>query len=78
MTCAPDILTFGPIGRSSDTTTLLLVYINWLIGNGLYTHCAGVIARHPNYLPYIKQALTVEVVTDYFKQLLEEDSKVER
>ncbi|XP_064404815.1 uncharacterized protein LOC135350047 [Halichondria panicea] len=38
----------------------------------------GVIARHPNYLPYIKQALTVEVVTDYFKQLLEEDSKVER
>ena len=38
----------------------------------------GVVARHPSYLPYLKQALTCEVVSEYFEHLLEEDSTVQR
>lgn len=39
---------------------------------------AGVIARDPAFFPYLKEALTVEVVREYFGHLLEEDSVVER
>lgn len=38
----------------------------------------GVVARHPGYLPYLKEALTVEAVQQYFSHLLVEDSSVER
>ncbi|XP_052794703.1 uncharacterized protein LOC128227846 [Mya arenaria] len=40
----------------------------------------GVIARHPAYLPYIRQALTEVTVAEYFAHLLEADkgAKVDR
>jgi len=38
----------------------------------------GVIARHPNLVPYLRQALTAEAVREYFHHLLEEGSSVER
>ncbi|XP_043919433.1 uncharacterized protein LOC122794902 [Protopterus annectens] len=33
----------------------------------------GVIARHPLYYPYLKRALTAEVVEEYFKHLLQKE-----
>ena len=39
---------------------------------------AGVIARHPGYLPYLRAALTPEVVADYFSHLIDDNTPVER
>ena len=41
-------------------------------------HCAGVIARHPSFLPYIKRALTTDVVRNYFGHFLDENSTITR
>lgn len=38
----------------------------------------GVLARKPEYLPYIRAALTEPVVADWFSHLLEPDSEVSR
>ncbi|PIK41308.1 hypothetical protein BSL78_21838 [Apostichopus japonicus] len=38
----------------------------------------GVIARHPSYLPYLKQALTEETVEAYFEHVLDKSSPSEK
>jgi hypothetical protein len=38
----------------------------------------GIIARHPDFVPYIASALTVEKVADYFAHFLEPGTGVER
>ncbi len=40
--------------------------------------CAGVVARHPGYVPYLRAALTPEVVADYFSHLIDDNTPVER
>ena len=39
---------------------------------------AGVIARHPDFLPYIRRALTTDVIRNYFGHFLEDTSTIER
>ena len=41
-------------------------------------HYSGVVARHPGYLPYLRAALTPEVVADYFSHLIDDNTPVER
>ncbi|CAI8020918.1 hypothetical protein GBAR_LOCUS12463 [Geodia barretti] len=38
----------------------------------------GVIARHPDFLPYIRRALTTDVIRNYFGHFLEDTSTIER
>ena len=36
------------------------------------------VARHPGYLPYLRAALTPEVVADYFSHLIDDNTPVDR
>ena len=38
----------------------------------------GVIARHPSYLPYLKQALTVTAIGGYFDHLMSDHTDIQR
>ena len=44
------------------------MYLNCFYG---VLDIAGVIARHPDILPYLRQALTTEAVESYFSHLFE-------
>ena len=44
----------------------------------MYIVVLGVIARQPEYVPYLRHALTAEAVHKYFAHLLEKDGHVNR
>ncbi|XP_072040932.1 uncharacterized protein [Amphiura filiformis] len=47
-------------------------------GDKADTSNIGVVARHPSYVPYIRNALTEDVVRKYLQHILEDNSQVTR
>lgn len=45
-----------------------------LVNNDCIICIVGVIARHPDILPYLRQALTTEAVESFFSHLFENKS----
>ena len=62
----------------ADTLGGIPLSLGLVVEDNLMNFHVGVIARHPGYLPYIKAALTPEVVADYFSHLIDDNTPVER
>jgi hypothetical protein len=75
----PDPLPVAAAGTASDTVPLLC--LAWTrSGDKSDMSNIAVIARHPDYVPYLNAALSIEMVTRWYAHLFErpEDARVER